>query len=104
MALVDKTVQIDVLPYTGDRKRRVMNITFDDLIEKMKVCQWDWHLVEDIPETEINEYEQAKKSYVDVLSVLDALKTKYEKDSKNLNKVNEIFNQHAPPEYQIPTV
>lgn len=93
----DRSANIDVTPYMGNKRDKQIEVTLDDLEEALKVTNWKWHEIEDEDEAT-----QEKVSYSTMRSVYDALLAKHFRDKAMLLKIKQLHNEHAPDWYDIP--
>lgn len=92
-----KQVNISLREYENTVTKEY-EVSFDDLIEAIKVCNFDWHMID--PESE--EFLPAKQSYEKVASCREALLLKNFSDPGFRAKLNKVYNQHVPVKYQLP--
>jgi uncharacterized protein (UPF0305 family) len=81
-----------------DYESKQITATFEDLVERLQDCNWEWHNIDH----ESEEFITAKNSYERVVSCLDALRAKYFEDKIMMAKIKKIHNQYAPNKYDIP--
>lgn len=77
---------------------REFTVTFNDLVEKIQDCNWEWHMLD----RDSEEFTTAKQSYENLASCMDALRAKYYNDPIEFAKIKTIHNQHAPSKYHMP--